>query len=111
MQDKNQIELIGTVFNEPRCTITSTNLHMARLVICVHRPDPSKVMDFLNVVAWREAAEKIAAQFHDGDRIRVKGSLQKQKYMGADGNEKYIYRIIADEVSVPEQTEYEAETV
>lgn len=107
MQDLNEIRITGTIVNEPKYLKTATDGTLARLSVAVHRPEPSKSIDFLNVIAWNEVAEFIQERFHEQSRISLVGTLQYQKYKGSDGTDKRAYRIVATNVLDPSVEEGE----
>lgn len=101
MQDLNEIRITGTIVNEPKFLKTQTDGTLGRLSVAVHRPEPSKSIDFLNVIAWNETAEFIQEHFQQQSRISLVGTLQYQKYKAADGIDKRAYRIVATNVLDP----------
>ena len=102
MQDLNEVRITGTIFNEPKYVKTQTNGLLSRFTVAVHRKDPSKSVDFLSVIAWDDVAEFIQEHFADQSRI------QYQKYKAADGTDKRIYRIVAQNVVDPSEMGEEA---
>lgn len=101
MQDLNQIRITGTITNEPKFLATQTNGLMARFSVAVHRPDPSKAIDFLTVIAWDDVAHFVQDNFHEQSRISLVGTVQYQKYKGSDGVDRRSYRIVAQDIVDP----------
>ncbi len=108
MQDLNEIRITGTIVNEPKFMKTTTDGALARMSVAVHRPEPSKSIDFLNVIAWNDTAEFIQKNFQEQSRISLVGTLQYQRYKAADGTDKHAYRIVATNVVDPSVQEEEA---
>lgn len=104
MQDLNEVRITGTIFNEPKYVKTQTNGLLSRFTVAVHRKDPSKSVDFLSVIAWDDVAEFIQEHFADQSRISFVGV----KYVHADGTDKRIYRIVAQNVVDPSEMGEEA---
>lgn len=104
MQDLNEIRITGTLFNEPTFQSTSKGGKVSRFSVGVRRKDPSKVYDFMNVVAWDDAAEFVKDNFHEQERISIKGSMHSEKYVSHDGTEKKTYRIYAEDIMDPEDS-------
>lgn len=102
MQDLNEIRVTGTITNEPKYLATQTDGLMARFSVAVHRPDPSKAVDFLTVIAWDDVAHFVQDHFHEQSRISLVGTVQYQKYKAADGTDRRTYRIVAQEIVDPE---------
>jgi single-stranded DNA-binding protein len=103
MQDRNEITITGTVYNEPRCSHTKSGVAMAQFTAAVHRPDPSQSSDLINVTAFESSAEKVEEGFHVKDRITVKGRMQRQYFVGKDGQSRNYFRVLANEVERPEE--------
>lgn len=101
MYDKNSVEITGTITAEPRQLYTKNNLLWSTFGVCVRRPEPSRSVDYLYVTAWNETAGLVCEEFHAGDRINVRGRIQKQSYLGSDGQKHFTTRIIADSVERP----------
>lgn len=108
MQDLNEVRITGTIFNEPKYVKTQTNGLLSRFTVAVHRKDSSKSVDFLSVIAWDDVAEFIQEHFADQSRISFVGTVQYQKYKAADGTDKRIYRIVAQNVVDPSEMGEEA---
>lgn len=102
MQDFNEIRITGTLYNEPSCAQTVTGGTLSKFSVGVKRPDPSKAIDFMNVIAWNEGANFVEEHFHEHSRITVKGKLHLDKYKSQDGTDKKIYRIVANEIEDPD---------
>lgn len=98
MQDLNEIRLTGTIFKEVKYVSTQTDGLMARFTIVVHRPEPSKAVDFLSVIAWDDVAKTIKENFDEESRISIVGTVQNQRYKTQDGIEKRSFRIVATKV-------------
>lgn len=102
MQDLNEIRITGTLFNEPEYGDTVRGGRISKFSIGVKRPDPSKAIDFLHIIAWDKGADFMEENFHNHSRISVKGAVHLDKYTAPDGKEKKFYRVIASEIADPE---------
>ena len=58
--------------------------------------DAEKKTDFINCVAWRQAAEHICRYFHKGDEILVSGSIQTRTYQDKDGKTVYVTEVLVE---------------
>lgn len=56
-----------------------------------------KVVDFLDVIAWRQTAEFVCKYFSKGQLIAIKGSIQTHTYTDTAGNKRKATEIVADE--------------
>lgn len=102
MQDLNEIRITGTLYNGPNCKPTQKGGRRCMFSVGVKREEPSKVIDFLNVLAWDDGAAFIEENFHEHSRIYIKGEMHLDKYVSADGVEKKQYRIIPSEIQDPD---------
>lgn len=58
--------------------------------------DPS----WYTVIAWRQLAENVAESVRRGDRVIVTGRMQERSYDDDDGNTRYVWELIADEIGM-----------
>ena len=63
--------------------------------------------DFINCKAFRNTAEFINKYFHKGDRINIEGEIRTGSYEDKDGNKKYTFDVIANEVEIVESKKQE----
>lgn len=102
MQDLNEIRITGTLYNGPNCKPTQKGGRRCDFSVGVKREDPSKIIDFMNVLAWDDEAAFIEENFHERSRISIKGKMHLDKFVSPDGVEKKMYRIIPIEIQDPE---------
>lgn len=96
MLDLNEVKLRGTICGEPKYVATQNNSAMARFSLAVHRKEPSKALDYLNVIAWGNNADMIKERYHDGSSISLIGSIQNNRYKSSTGEEKRTIRIVLE---------------
>lgn len=93
---------IGRIATEPELKRTASGIANCSFRLAVKRrfKDSSGEYqtDFINIVAWRQAAEYITAYLHKGDMAAVQGSLQNRSYEAQDGTKRYVTEIICDQV-------------
>lgn len=78
VDDKNVIELDGHLCKEPRCRKTSnTGRVITDLIVAVNRKYNRS--DYLPVIAWGRNAY-MAANFHVGDEVKLRGRFQSRTY-------------------------------
>ncbi|MFM7870954.1 MAG: single-stranded DNA-binding protein, partial [Actinomycetota bacterium] len=53
---------------------------------------------YMNVVAWDQLAENIAASLTKGSRVLVSGRLDVREYQGREGDKRTAVEIVADEI-------------
>ena len=98
----NKAIIGGRLTADPELKTTSNGSSVVSFTVAVTRRFTPKEgeapqTDFLNVVAWRKAAELVAKYFHKGSSICVTGSIQTRSWTDNDGNKRYATEIVADE--------------
>lgn len=53
---------------------------------------------FLNVTAWGDLGEHVAASIHKGDRVMVAGRMDQREYEDKEGNKRQAFEITADDI-------------
>ena len=101
MTDRNECIVTGTIVNAPRFGKTKTNGSMARFTVATAHPEPSKGKDYLLVSAWDQVAEQLEEEFHENDRITIRGSVRTSTYDDQDGKRRWITKINADSIEHP----------
>ena len=98
----NSIQLIGNLTRDPELKTTGNGVSVCSFTIAVERrfkdSDGNKQTDFIPVVCWRQLAEVCDKYLAKGRKVAVVGSLQTRSYTDKDGNKRYAYDIVADEV-------------
>lgn len=98
----NSVTLMGRLTADPELRHTSSDLAVARFSIAVDRDytrqGADKQTDFINIVAWRSTAEFVNKYFRKGQLVAVKGSIQTGSYTDRDGNKRYTFEVVADNV-------------
>lgn len=92
----------GRLTAEPELKTTNNGVSVCSFAVAVARNrevNGERATDFINCVAWRGTAEFIAKYFHKGTMIALSGSLQQRSYTDRDGNRRYAFEIVADNVS------------
>lgn len=99
MASFNKCILIGNLTADPEIRQTQGGTKVCSFSIAVNRRGRDAGCDFINVVAWKEKAEFVAQWFKKGKPILVCGQLQQRVWTDKQGNKRYEYEIIADELS------------
>lgn len=98
----NNVSLIGRLTADPELKTTQSGISTTRFSIAVDRTytkqGEEKQADFINVVAWRQTAEFICKYFSKGRRIAITGRIQTGSYTDRDGNKRYTFDVIAENV-------------
>ena len=99
MASFNKCILIGNLTADPELRQTQGGTKVCSFSIAVNRRGKDAGCDFINVVAWKERAEFVTKWFKKGKPILVCGQLQQRKWTDKQGNTRYEYEVIADELS------------
>lgn len=95
----NKAVLMGRLTADPELRATQSGINVTKFSIAVDRRFDKEKTDFINIVAWRQAAEFVTKYFSKGDMIAVAGSIQTDSYTDKNGNKRTSFEIVADEVS------------
>lgn len=96
----NNIVLMGRLTAYPELRSTGSGVPVCSFTIAVERDyqraGEDKQTDFIDVVAWKSAAEFVTRYFSKGDMIAVQGSLQSRKWQDKDGNNRVSWEVQAE---------------
>ncbi len=102
----NVVALLGRLVADPELRQTPQGTAVTRMRIAVNRAyvkqGEERKADFIDVVAWRGTAEFVSKYFRKGSMIGVSGSIQTRTYTDKDGNNRYAFEVVADNVSFAE---------
>lgn len=102
----NKAILMGRLTRDPELKYTQNNLPVVQFTVAVERnrvaQGQEKQTDFINVVAWRKAAEFVSQWFTKGMMIIVTGSIQSRRWQDKSGNNRTSIEVVADEVQFGE---------
>lgn len=93
----NKCILMGRLTRDVELRQTQSGVAVASFSIAVNRRFQKDETDFINCVAWRQTAEFVAKWFQKGSMVAVVGSIQTRKYTDAEGNERTVTEVVADE--------------
>lgn len=98
----NHITVMGRLTRDPELRRTASGAAVANFTIACDRditPNGSeKETDFVDIVAWRNAAEFVSKYFSKGRMAVVSGRLQIRSWTDKDGNKRKNAEIVADNV-------------
>ncbi len=102
----NVVALLGRLVADPELRQTPQGIQVTRMRIAVNRAyvkhGEERKADFIDVVAWRNTAEFAAKYFRKGNMIGVSGSIQTRTYTDKEGNNRYAFEVVADNISFAE---------
>lgn len=102
----NKAILMGRLTRDPELKYTQGNLPVVRFTVAVERNHSGnggeRQADFINVVAWRKAAEFVSQWFTKGMMAIVVGSIQSRRWQDKNGNNRTSIEVVADEIQFGE---------
>ncbi|MGQ7546962.1 single-stranded DNA-binding protein [Streptococcus suis] len=97
----NNVVLVGRMTKDAELGYTPSNVAVATFTLAVNRnrknENGEREADFINVVIWRQAAEKIANWAKKGALIGIVGSIQTRNYENQQGQRVYVTEVIANQ--------------
>lgn len=101
--DINNVVIAGRITKDIDLRYTPAGAAVARFTVAVNRnykkADGTREADFIQVQAWKGAAETIANHFSKGDEIGLTGRWQTGSYEGQDGKRVYTNDLVVDQFS------------
>ena len=94
----NRVSLVGRITNKPELRYTNTQTAYTKFGLAVTRTYNRKETDFINITAWRKQAEIVCQYLDKGSLISVDGRIQTGSFVDKDGNKRYSFDVMADNV-------------
>lgn len=98
----NKIILMGRLTHDPELRRTQNGTAVTGFSLAVERDfkdeDGKRATDFIDIVAWRAAAEFVAKYFTKGRMAVVEGRLQIRDWKDKDGNNRRSAEVVADNI-------------
>ena len=103
----NHTVIMGRLTRDPELRRTQSGTPVATFSLAVDRDYANKETgerqaDFIDVVAWRQAAEFVSKYFSKGRMAVVDGRLQSRSWTGLDNQKHYRVELVASTVYVGE---------
>lgn len=110
----NRVELIGRLVRDPELKYTPGNgTAVTTFSIAVDRrysKNGQKEADFIRIIAWGKQAENVATYMTKGRLIGISGRIQTNSYENKDGEKRYSFDIVADEVNFLDKAKPQAQS-
>ena len=94
----NKIILMGRLTHDPELRRTQNGTAVTGFSLAVERDfkdeDGKRATDFIDIVAWRAAAEFVAKYFTKGRMAVVDGRLQIHDWKDKDGNNRHSAEVV-----------------
>lgn len=98
----NKVFLQGNLATEPDIRHTQNGTAVSSFRLAVNRDfksqDGTRETDFINIVAWRGAAEFVGKYFSKGQQAVIEGRLQVREYTDRDGNKRHVTEVVANNI-------------
>lgn len=99
----NKAILVGRITKDPELKRTNSDIPFVQFTIAVNRRyqnrDGERQADFINCIAWRQAAELLAKYIRKGSQIGVEGTIQTRTYDDSNGVRHYVTEVVCDTIS------------
>ena len=103
MINVNHVVLVGRLTKDIEVRKTNSNTSVCSFTVAIDRRFQSqqgeKTADFINCIAWRQAADFLANYASKGTIVSVEGRIQTRNYDGANGK-VYVTEVVADNVQI-----------
>jgi len=110
----NKVVLIGRLTKDIELKYTPNGVAVASFYLAVNRnftnSQGEREADFIPVQVWRKQAENCAKYLSKGRLVAVSGRIQTRSYDGPDGQRRYAWEVVADEVKFLDKVEKKEET-
>ncbi|MEJ7419781.1 single-stranded DNA-binding protein [Staphylococcus warneri] len=98
----NRVVLVGRLTKDPEFRTTQNGVSVATFTLAVNRSFKNKngeqQADFINVVVFRQQAEKVNNYLSKGNLAGVDGRIQSRSYENKEGQRIYVTEVLADSV-------------
>ena len=102
----NKVILIGRLANDPELKYTPSGIPVTTFRLAVDRPisaearqaGQEKQADFIDIVAWRQAAEFASNYLGKGRLVAIEGRLQIRQYVAQDGTNRRVSEVVVDQL-------------
>ena len=98
----NNIVIHGRLVRNPISQATASGVSVSRITVAVDRTyknaDGEKQADFFEVICWRGLADIVNKHFAKGKEIVVQGEMQCRKWQDKDGNNRYTWELMANNI-------------
>src|SRR4029450_11861934 len=96
----NRVILIGHLANDPELKYTPSGHAVTTFRVAVSRPftnaQGERETDFIDIGAWRQAAEFAANYLGKGRLVAVEGRIQVRSYETQEGQRRRVYEVVCD---------------
>lgn len=108
----NTIQIQGRLVRNPELKHTAGGHAVTSFTIACERnyqQNGEKITDFVDIVAWRNLAERICKYWSKGKEILLVGSLESRRYTDKTGNNRTAWEVKASEAYFTNRERQEAQ--
>ncbi|MEA3266801.1 MAG: single-stranded DNA-binding protein [Candidatus Fermentibacteria bacterium] len=106
----NKVLISGNLTGDPRTRILENGTHVANFSLANNQSYRGKDGEwhektcFVDVVTWRQLAERVGSKLHKGSPVMIEGELQFSQWNAQDGSKRSRVEILARSVQMLEKT-------
>jgi len=106
----NKVLISGNLTGDPRTRILENGTHVASFGVASnkrYRGNDGEWHEkpcFVEVVTWRQLAERVGSKLHKGSPVMIEGELQFSQWNAQDGSKRSRVEILARSVQMLEKT-------
>lgn len=105
----NSIILVGRLTRDPDIKYIGENgIPVANFTLAVNRNSKKenkyKNTDFINIEAWRDAADISINKLQRGSLVSITGSLRIDEYINKEGKKQYIAKVSTNNIQLLQQS-------
>jgi single-strand DNA-binding protein len=110
MPSINKILITGNLTDDPRTNILENGTHVANFRVASNQRYKSRDGEwrdktcFVDVVTWRQLAERVSGRLHKGSPVLIEGELQYTQWNAQDGSKRSRVEILARTVQMLEKS-------
>ena len=102
MASFNKVILCGNMTAEAEVKQTTSGIPVCKFTLAVNRKfvkEGQQTTDFFTIIGWKQIAEYIGRYGAKGRNILLCGHIQQRQWEDNNGNKRYAFEVVADEVS------------
>lgn len=96
----NSICLVGRIGHDLELKKTQSDTAVCSFTIAVKRPKVKDTTDWINCVAWRQAAEYLCKYGKKGSTVAIAGTLTTRPYEDKNGQKRTAFEILVDSLNL-----------
>lgn len=104
----NTVSLIGRFARDPELRYSQSGTAICNFVLAVRNPfSKENEADFIQCVAWGNAAELVAEKHEKGNMVGVDGRIATRSYENNEGNMVYVTEVNVNSIHLIQTKDYD----